>query len=336
MENFQISFSIVGSRAECQNSDRKDNPQKIPGVGNGGRAVLFIYRGLQRVWEGQEYRGHVMGGREAQYSVEDWLPLSVLFLRRDVLPWYPPGKESQGSAKQPWEIALLFSPHHHSTSPPWPGLSVALCGQVSWPCWYEWHILPSLWENGPSLAQPAGRRERPKYLGFNLLATAKPLGWLSQGRSHPQWLLQPHFFMSPHPIIESAAHTSHKGQNFQLVPWGKISKVLFFFFQGENWTNPSSTHPGSCPCFVGKGVGRAGGTGAAHLLGKRAVGGGQRQWWGGEPSPLCTPHSAPNSPSKEGILPLRASLIAQLVKNLPAMQETLVRFLSQEDPLEKD
>ena len=30
-----------------------------------------------------------------------------------------------------------------------------------------------------------------------------------------------------------------------------------------------------------------------------------------------------------------ASLKAQLVKNLPAMQETPVRFLSQEDPLEK-
>ena len=31
----------------------------------------------------------------------------------------------------------------------------------------------------------------------------------------------------------------------------------------------------------------------------------------------------------------RASLIAQLVKNLPAMQETWVRFLGQEDSLEK-
>ena len=31
----------------------------------------------------------------------------------------------------------------------------------------------------------------------------------------------------------------------------------------------------------------------------------------------------------------RASLVAQLVKNLPAMQETLVRFLGGEDPLEK-
>ena len=32
---------------------------------------------------------------------------------------------------------------------------------------------------------------------------------------------------------------------------------------------------------------------------------------------------------------LRASLIAQLVKNLPAMQKTPVQFLGQEDPLEK-
>ena len=32
---------------------------------------------------------------------------------------------------------------------------------------------------------------------------------------------------------------------------------------------------------------------------------------------------------------LRASLVAQLVKNPPAMQETLVRYLSWEDLLEK-
>ena len=31
----------------------------------------------------------------------------------------------------------------------------------------------------------------------------------------------------------------------------------------------------------------------------------------------------------------KEALIAQLVKNPPAMQETLVRFLGQEDPLEK-
>ena len=31
----------------------------------------------------------------------------------------------------------------------------------------------------------------------------------------------------------------------------------------------------------------------------------------------------------------RASLMAQLVKNPPAMQETTVQFLGQEDPLEK-
>ena len=33
---------------------------------------------------------------------------------------------------------------------------------------------------------------------------------------------------------------------------------------------------------------------------------------------------------------LRASLVVQMVKNLPAMQETWVQSLSQEDPLEKD
>ena len=34
-------------------------------------------------------------------------------------------------------------------------------------------------------------------------------------------------------------------------------------------------------------------------------------------------------------LDIRASLVAQMVKNPPAMQETLVQFLGQEDPLEK-
>ena len=32
---------------------------------------------------------------------------------------------------------------------------------------------------------------------------------------------------------------------------------------------------------------------------------------------------------------LNSSLIAQVVKNLPAMQETWLQFLDQEDPLEK-
>ena len=32
----------------------------------------------------------------------------------------------------------------------------------------------------------------------------------------------------------------------------------------------------------------------------------------------------------------RASLVAQIVKNLPAMQENRVRSLGQEDPLEKE
>ena len=33
---------------------------------------------------------------------------------------------------------------------------------------------------------------------------------------------------------------------------------------------------------------------------------------------------------------LRTSLIARLVKNLPAMQETQVQFLGRKDPLEKE
>ena len=40
-------------------------------------------------------------------------------------------------------------------------------------------------------------------------------------------------------------------------------------------------------------------------------------------------------PAFDPVFPHRASMIAQLVKNLPAMQETLVQFLSREDPLEK-
>ena len=32
----------------------------------------------------------------------------------------------------------------------------------------------------------------------------------------------------------------------------------------------------------------------------------------------------------------QASLVAQMVKNLPSMQETLVRFLGRKDPLEKE
>ena len=35
------------------------------------------------------------------------------------------------------------------------------------------------------------------------------------------------------------------------------------------------------------------------------------------------------------LIPSRASLVSQLVKNPPAMRETLVRFLDREDLLEK-
>ena len=43
----------------------------------------------------------------------------------------------------------------------------------------------------------------------------------------------------------------------------------------------------------------------------------------------------PEPDRSQGFSSARASLIAQLVKNSPAMQETLVRFLGREDLLEK-
>ena len=46
-------------------------------------------------------------------------------------------------------------------------------------------------------------------------------------------------------------------------------------------------------------------------------------------------HTGPH-PTKQPIsVKLRAFLISQLVKNSPAMQETLVQFLGREDPLAK-
>ena len=42
------------------------------------------------------------------------------------------------------------------------------------------------------------------------------------------------------------------------------------------------------------------------------------------------------SQNKGKPFPFQVSLIAQLVKNLPTMQEILVLFLGQEDPLEKE
>ena len=51
---------------------------------------------------------------------------------------------------------------------------------------------------------------------------------------------------------------------------------------------------------------------------------------------MDSPWSRKESDTTERLsLSLWASLIAQLVKNSPAMQETLVQFLGQEDPLEK-
>ena len=62
----------------------------------------------------------------------------------------------------------------------------------------------------------------------------------------------------------------------------------------------------------------------------------------GPPAGICTlagPHQTPlftfTLESGWNLYPPLPSLVARLVKNPPAMQETLVRFLGWEDPLEK-
>ena len=61
----------------------------------------------------------------------------------------------------------------------------------------------------------------------------------------------------------------------------------------------------------------------------------ESSWKAGDPSCIL----GLGRSDEEGIgYPLKyswASLVAQLVKNLPGMQETPVEFLGQEDPLEK-
>ena len=52
--------------------------------------------------------------------------------------------------------------------------------------------------------------------------------------------------------------------------------------------------------------------------------------------PGIPPASLTSPAMQAGSLPLGASLMAQMVKNLPAMQETQVQSLGQEDPLQKE
>ena len=71
-------------------------------------------------------------------------------------------------------------------------------------------------------------------------------------------------------------------------------------------------------------LGKCPGEGKGYLL----------QYSGLEVSMDCIVHVVAKS-GTERLSPFGASLIAQLVKNPPVMQETLVRFLDQEDLLEK-
>ena len=59
--------------------------------------------------------------------------------------------------------------------------------------------------------------------------------------------------------------------------------------------------------------------------------------WGVAESPAQVTVISTQLPlSRFSYIPSRASLVAQMVKNLPAMQETQVQSLGQEDPLEKE
>ena len=57
---------------------------------------------------------------------------------------------------------------------------------------------------------------------------------------------------------------------------------------------------------------------------------------------ICFPYIGPvergnpETESRPVVIRVRASLVIQMVKNLPAMQETQVRSLGREDPLEKE
>ena len=85
----------------------------------------------------------------------------------------------------------------------------------------------------------------------------------------------------------------------------------------------NSGDPGSIP-----GSGRSAGEGKAYPL----------QYSGLENSIACIVHGVAKSqtrPSDFHFTVFRASLVEQLVKNLPAIQETLVQFLAWEYPLEK-
>ena len=59
----------------------------------------------------------------------------------------------------------------------------------------------------------------------------------------------------------------------------------------------------------------------------------RQEYWSGLSFP--SPGDLPDPGIKPRSLALQASLVAQMVKNLPAMQETRILSPGQEDPLEK-
>lgn len=159
--------------------------------------------------------------------MEGQLPFPPLFPRREGLPQLPPRRGRAGQC-QNWGLGKVFlfplpqlselpqSNHpsrgrccHPGLGEAWPSvvhsvLSMRGCG--------------ALWSSAGSACREDMDAEAPRIYWAQTITTTL-LGWLSAlpYLLPPSRFLQPHFFMSPHPVTEATAHTSHKGQNFHVM-----------------------------------------------------------------------------------------------------------------------
>ena len=106
------------------------------------------------------------------------------------------------------------------------------------------------------------------------------------------------------------------------MPWrrDRLPTRVFLGFPGGSAGKESACNAGDLGPI--RGLGRTPGEGKGYQL----------QYSGLENSMECIAHGAAESQIR---LRKGASLVAQLVKNLPAMQKILVQILGWEDPLEK-
>ena len=124
--------------------------------------------------------------------------------------------------------------------------------------------------------------------------------------------------MAPHSVL--LPRKSHGQRSLEgCSPWGRwgldTTEWLHFHFS-LSCTGESNGNPLQCSCLENP---RDGEPGGLPSMGTHRVG---HNW-----SDLAAAAAA--------VSYMRASLVAQMVKNLPAVQETQVRSLGQEDPLEK-